>query len=388
MKKIGIVTSTRAEYGLLKPVIQKVQLDDELELLLWVTGTHLSKHWGLTCEEIEQDGFHIIDKVNIGLDEKFPLNPANAMSKTLVRFAEQFRFHHPDLIILLGDRYEIMAVACAATIMRIPLVHLDGGETTEGAFDEAFRHCITKMSQLHFTTTEKYRRRVIQLGEQPQMVYCVGSLGVEAIKSLELLCKKQLETDLHFHIDSMTLLITFHPVTLEQRTAEEQTRELLNAISDLQNCRVIFTKANADPEGDKINKLIEAYVKENQERMILFDSLGQIRYLSAMQYVGAVVGNSSSGIVEAPSFGIPTVDIGDRQKGRERAETVIHCAPKRSEIIQAIQDALTKGRVLCKNPYESEINPSEVIVSKVKEYLSKPSTLKKKFYDLDIAEKD
>ena len=385
MKKICVITGTRAEYGLLRPLIEKIENDNDLHLQLIVTGMHLSPEFGLTYREIDEDGYRIDEKTEILLSSDTPIGISKSMGLVLISFSEAYQRLKPDFIIVLGDRYEIFAAVSAACIAKIPVAHLHGGETTEGAFDEAFRHCITKMSYLHFTSTSEYRQRVIQLGEHPDRVFNVGAIGIENIKK-ELLSKEELEKKIGFKFEKNTILVTFHPVTLERNTSMEQFQNLLNAFDEIENLKIIFTKANSDTDGRIINKMIDEYVKTNKARAIGFTSMGQINYLSAMKYVDAVVGNSSSGIIEAPAFKIPTVNIGDRQKGRIQAETVINCKPIKNDIVSSLKKALSDDfkRVIrhAKNPY-GDGNVSNEIIRVIKKELSKKIKLKKEFYNID-----
>ncbi len=386
MKKVCIITATRAEYGLLIPIIHQVLEDKQLELQLVVTGTHLSSQHGLTYKEIQRDGFTINEKIDVQMNSDSQIGISKTMGLIMISFAECFKRLMPDMVIILGDRYEMMAIASVATVLKIPICHMYGGETTEGAFDEAFRHSITKMSYLHFTSTEAYRKRVIQLGEDPQRVFNVGATGVENIKKIRLLSKEQIEEQIHFRIDDKTLLVTFHPETLEKDTAEEQFKALLTAINELKECKVIFTNANADIDGNIINHLIKEYVINHEDKAISFSSLGQLRYLSVMKYVGAVVGNSSSGIIEAPSLGTPTVNIGDRQKGRIRANTVIDCLNNKESIVNAIYKALSKefkDKIKqIENPYEGKDTSTEIISIIKKHFTQNNVNLKKTFYNI------
>lgn len=385
MKKIAIVTGTRAEYGLLMPLIKRVADDPELELQLIATGMHLSPEFGLTVQHIEQDGFPIADKIEILLSSDSSIGISKSMGLAMISFSESLERLKPDMLVVLGDRFEIFAVTAAASVAKIPVAHLHGGETTEGAFDEAFRHSITKMSWLHFTSTEDYRRRVIQLGEDPARVFNVGAIGVENIREMDLMDRGQLERSLGVELKSPLLLVTFHPVTLEQNTSLGQFKALLEALESYTDGTIIFTKANSDTDGRIINKMIDQYVSDHKENVMAFTSMGQLRYLSAMSLADAVVGNSSSGIIEAPSFRIPTVNIGDRQKGRIQAPSVINCEPKAGDIRAALEKALSgefrSGLAEMVNPYgEGEV--SEKILAEIKRELSGPISLKKEFYDL------
>lgn len=387
MKKICIVTATRAEYGLLKPVIDKIYKSEMAELKLVVTGMHLSPEFGLTYKEIEEDGYPIDHKIEMLLSSDTPTGITKSMGIALIGFGDYFSVNRPDIVVILGDRYEMLMAAAAAMIARIPIAHLHGGEKTEGAVDEAIRHSITKMSHLHFTATEEYRRRVIQLGEQPEQVFNVGALGVENARKVCLLGKEELERQMGFHFSEPTVMVTYHPVTLEMLTAREQFADILSVIDSHKEISVIFTKANADTDGRIINQMIDEYVRENSDRCAVYTSLGQRRYLSALQYVDAVLGNSSSGLVEVPSFHIPTINIGDRQRGRVCAESVIHCRNTVREIEEALQTALSEEfRKKLKdmdNPYEKE-GTSDKIVEIIGNVLDNGIDMKKTFYDIDM----
>lgn len=386
MKRIGIMTGTRAEYGLLKPLMQEINKDNDLELYLIVSGMHLSPEFGMTYQEIEEDGFEINAKVEMLLSSDSPAGISKSIGLGVIGFADEFQRADLDMLILLGDRYEALSAAICAMVMRIPIAHLHGGELTEGAIDEGIRHSITKMSYLHFTSTEQYRNRVIQLGENPERVFYVGALGVENIKKINLMTKEELERSIHFEIDENTVIVTYHPVTLENNTVEEQFLNLLEVLDRNPKIRMIFTKANADTNGRIVNELIDKYAAQNSERTCAFVSLGQKRYLSALKYCRIVIGNSSSGIIEAPSFGKPIINIGDRQKGRICADSVINCGYTQQEIQQAMETALTEEfenkASNCRNPYEKE-NTAANIISVIKDYLLNDKIkLKKGFYDI------
>lgn len=386
MKRIGIMTGTRAEYGLLKSLMQEINKDNDLELYLIVSGMHLSPEFGMTYKEIEEDGFQINAKVEMLLSSDSPAGISKSIGLGVIGFADEFQRADLDMLILLGDRYEALSAAICALVMRIPIAHLHGGELTEGAIDEGIRHSITKMSYLHFTSTEQYRNRVIQLGENPERVFYMGALGVENIKKINLMTKEELERSIHFEIDENTVIVTYHPVTLENNTVEEQFLNLLEVLDRNPKIRMIFTKANADTNGRIVNELIDKYAAQNSERACAFVSLGQKRYLSALKYCRIVIGNSSSGIIEAPSFGKPIINIGDRQKGRICADSVINCGYTQQEIQQAMETALTKEfenkASNCRNPYEKE-NTAANIISVIKDYLLNDKIkLKKGFYDI------
>ncbi|MGY8817454.1 MAG: UDP-N-acetylglucosamine 2-epimerase, partial [Pseudomonadales bacterium] len=334
-RKICVITGTRAEYGLLRWVMQGLKDDSDLTLQIVVTGMHLSPEFGLTYREIEQDGFKVDHKVEMLVSSDTSVGIAKSMGLGMIGFADTLNKLKPDLILVLGDRFEIFAAVSAALVACIPIAHLHGGESTQGAFDEAFRHSITKMSHLHFVAAEEYRQRVIQLGEQPDRVFLVGGLGIDNIKRLKLLEREELEESLGIEFGQKNLLVTFHPATLELSNAKEQMDELLAALIELKNTKLIFTYPNADTEGRALIDLINQFVKQNSNAHS-FSSLGQLRYLSCVSLVDGVIGNSSSSLLEAPSFKKGSINIGDRQKGRIKADSVIDCAPNKNSISEAI----------------------------------------------------
>lgn len=386
MKKVCFVTATRAEYGLLRPIMLKIINEKSIELQIIATGMHLSPEFGSTYHDIENDGFNINEKVEIQMSSDTPIAISKTMGLAMISFSEVLTRLAPDLLVLLGDRYETFAIASSAVVLNIPIVHLYGGETTEGAIDEAFRHAITKMSYLHFTSTEQYRKRVIQLGESPNRVYNVGAIGVENIKTIDLLEQDELEKQIDFHLGKRSAVVTFHPVTLETSTAEEQFNTLLSVLDSDKDLNLIFTKANSDTDGRIINQMIDKYVANNVSRAIAFTSLGTLRYLSTLKYVDLVIGNSSSGIIEAPSFHVPTINIGDRQKGRIHGESVIDCIAEKISLERAIDKGLSKNFYeqikQAQNPYEKK-NTSSNIISIMKNFLlNEKIDLKKSFYDI------
>ena len=385
MRKICVVTSTRAEYGLLYWLLKEIEADSELKLQLIVTGMHLSPEFGLTYKEIEKE-FKIDKKIEILSGSHTSLDICAEMARVYEKFASALAELKPDILVLLGDRYEIFGVAGVASIMQIPIAHIHGGETTQGAFDEAFRHSITKMSHIHFAATNEYANRIVQLGEEPGRVFNVGGPGIENIKKLNLLSKEEFEKSIDFRLAKKNILITFHPVTLENRSAREQFVEILKAFDELEETNFIFTKANSDTDGDVINKMIDEYVRQNPQKAAAFVSLGQLRYLSAIKFVDIVLGNSSSGLLEVPSFKKATINIGDRQKGRARASSVIDVRPVKEEILAAIKRAYSKEfeQTLKDtiNPYDGG-NPSKKMVKILKE-IKLDGILKKKFYDIGI----
>lgn len=384
MKKIIILTATRAEYGLLAPIIKKLINTKQVDVRVVATGAHLSPEFGMTVKEIENDGVHVDKKIEILMSSDSSVGVSKAMGLALISFAEYFEEEQPDALMVLGDRYESLAVCSAALNARIPIIHLHGGEATEGLIDEAVRNAITKLSFLHFTSTEPYRNRVIQMGENPERVFNVGAMGVENALNTPLLRKDELERNLNCSLDRYAVL-TFHPVTLECQTAESQVKALMDAICDYPEMKFICTKANADMEGRVINKCIESY-SQKYDNIKLFDSLGIQRYLSALKYAEFVIGNSSSGIIEVPSFKIPTINIGDRQKGRIQAKSIINCSPNTESIKCAIDKAISqKYRLsLCDidNPYGRGDTSDKIVTISLDYLLNDKMKLQKKFYDL------
>jgi len=386
-RKICIVSGSRAEYGLLYWLMKEIQEDADLELQIIATGMHLSPEFGLTYRFIEHDGFKIDQKIEMLLSSDTPVGICKSMGLALISFSEAYLSLNPDIIVLLGDRFEILCAASAASVSNIPIAHLHGGETTVGAIDEAFRHSITKMSHLHFTSTEKYKQRVIQLGEHPDRVFNVGALGIENINKLQLFSREDLNKEIRFDFGVEYFLVTFHPATLENTTAGQQFQCLLEALTEIADKRFkfIFTKANADTEGRLINQMIDKYTNDHPDKAIAFNTMGQVQYLSALKHASVVVGNSSSGIIEAPSLRVPTVNIGDRQKGRLRAKSVVDCSPTKDAIIKALEQAVSpefqQSIQKMKNPYEKE-NAGYIIKETIK-YFCLEGILKKIFYDLN-----
>lgn len=381
--KIAVFTGTRADYGLLKPLIKRIFESQKDELCLFVSGMHLSPEFGWTYKEIENDGYPMAEKIEILLSSDSAIGIGKSMGLACISYVEALDRQRPDLVVILGDRFEALAMAQAAMVSRIPIAHISGGDVTMGQIDEAIRHSITKMSHLHFPSTEEYRKRVIQMGETPSMVHNVGALGVESALNLQLMDRDQLEKSLNFKFQSPTALLTFHPVTLENSTAKKQFESLLQALDQLPKLQVIFTKANADADGRVINQMIDDYT-QNNTRTLAFTSLGQLRYLSCLQFVDFVIGNSSSGITEVPSFKIPTVNIGDRQKGRIQAASIINCAPDEGSISEALQKALDpvfrKSLASVQNPYEQ--SGTSKAIFEIITATNLTSILKKPFYDL------
>ena len=380
-RKICVVTGSRAEYGQLFWLMKEIQNDPDLHLQVIATGAHLSPEFGMTYLQIEADGFRIDTKVEMLLSSDTPAGVGKSLGLGVIGFADALEYLRPDILVLLGDRYEILAAAQAAMLARVPIAHLHGGEVTEGAIDEAIRHSITKMAHLHFVANETYARRVRQLGENPEHIYNVGSPAVDFIKRMKPLSRDELEKVLGFRFKRKNLLVTFHPVTLDTQSAEHQFGELLAALDGLgKDYGIIFTKPNADVGGRAIIRLLDSYAADRPD-IRLFASLGQERYLSLVNQIDVVVGNSSSGLSEVPSFDKPTVNIGDRQKGRLQASSVINCVPERRAIGDAIARALAlscKGTV---NPY-GDGNSSIRIKDRLREIIAPRELLKKHFFDL------
>jgi UDP-N-acetylglucosamine 2-epimerase (non-hydrolysing)/GDP/UDP-N,N'-diacetylbacillosamine 2-epimerase (hydrolysing) len=379
-RKICVVTGSRADYGLLYWVMKSIQADSDLLLQVAVTGMHLSADFGLTARTVEADGFPISARI----DSLLPGDSAAAVAKSIGRgvigFADAFEQLEPDLVLLLGDRFEILAAAQAALVAKIPVAHIAGGDVTEGAFDDAIRHSITKMSHLHFVTNAAAESRVRQLGEDPRFIFNFGSPGLDTLVRTPLLPRPELEATLGFSLRPHNLLVTFHPATLDAAGSAAQLTELFHALDSLgPDFGVIFTKGNADTEGLTLNRLIGAYV-ETRPNCRLFDSLGQQKYLSVMKQVDALVGNSSSGLYEAPSLRKPAVNIGDRQKGRLRAASVIDCAPDAGAIERAIRDALVLDCSAVKNPY-GDGNSAPRIVAVLKSIEDPRRLVRKEFVD-------
>lgn len=383
-RKILVVTGTRAEYGLMRWIIQYLYDDPDIEFQLVVTGMHLSPEFGLTYKNILDDNFIIHKKVEMLLSSDTPIGLSKSMGLGMISFGEVYEELKPDIILVLGDRFEIFSAVAAAMVSRIPVAHIHGGEATEGVIDEPIRHSITKMSHIHFTATEEYKNRVIQLGEQLERVFNTGTPGLDNITNLKLLDLKSFEESINFEIGDNCFLVTFHPVTLEDGTSSYQFDELLSALDSFKKYKIIFTLPNADTDGRVLIEKIHRYTSLNSERAISFTSLGQVRYLSALKHVKMVIGNSSSGLTEVPSFKIPTINIGDRQKGRIKAESVIDCLPSTKEITEAIHKGLsdefqTKLN-LVENPYGSG-GASRRIVDILKS-IDLKGILKKEFYNL------
>jgi len=385
-RKICVVTGTRAEYGLLYWLMKEIETEQKLQLQIIVTGMHLSPEFGLTYQEIEKN-FKIDKKIEMLLSSDSSIGISKSMGLAQISFSDVYEELNPDIVVVLGDRFEVFSAVSSAMIGRIPIAHIHGGETTEGAFDEAIRHSISKMSHLHFTATREYQRRVIQLGEHPDKVFNVGGLGIDNIKQLKLLEREQFEESINFKLNKRNILVTFHPVTLDNFKAEEQFTELIGALNEIKDTNIIFTKANSDTGGRIINQMIDKFVAKNLHKSVAFTSLGQLRYLSALKYIDAVVGNSSSGLIEAPSFKIATINIGDRQKGRIKAASVIDCISKKEDILRALtisyEDNFKKLLSKVENPYGNGGASKKIM--KILKQVALEGLLKKSFYDLNIS---
>ncbi|ATF15923.1 UDP-N-acetylglucosamine 2-epimerase (hydrolyzing) [Brevibacillus brevis X23] len=385
-RKICIVTGTRAEYGLLYWLMKEIESDESFELQIVVTGMHLSPEFGLTYKLIEQDGFTIHEKIEMLLSSDTPVGIATSLGLGTIGFASAFDRLKPDIVVVLGDRFETMAAAQAAMIARIPIAHLYGGEITEGLIDEAIRHSITKMAHYHFVSTDSYRKRVIQLGEHPERVFNVGAIGLDNIRKMKLLTKIEFEKSIDFTLGELNFLVTYHPVTLDKIGPEETMVELFAALDDFPNAKVIFTKPNSDTDGRIISKMIDEYVSSNQKRSISFTSLGQLRYLSAIKHVDLVIGNSSSGIIEVPSFKKATINLGNRQRGRYRTDSIIDCDEQRSSIINAIQQGISKefqqNLQTLQSPYGEEYVSLKIL--EILRNVDYKDSLMKSFFDIGV----
>lgn len=386
MRKICVFTGTRAEYGLLYWLMKDIQSSQTLELQVLVSGMHLSPEFGETWKQIEQDGFAIDAKVEMLLSSNTETGVVKSMGLGTIGFADALDRLRPDALVVLGDRFETLAVVQAAHIMRIPIVHLHGGEITEGAFDDALRHAITKMSNWHFVAAEPYRKRVIQMGEESSTVFNAGAIGLDHLKRSPMMSLEELSANLKFNLRNTYMVVTYHPVTLLEESPVTSFKALLSALDQFPDYQIILTYPNADNGGRTIILLLEEYAQRQPERVLAIPSLGFKRYLSAISNASVVVGNSSSGIIEVPSFGIPTVNIGTRQLGRIAADSVLHCAPSTTEIAAALKKALTPEFAhVCKNtlnPY-GQGNVSSIIT---KELESRPVSIHKHFFDFEAQE--
>ena len=381
-KKVAVFTGTRAEYGLLFWLLKDIQADPDLQLQLLVSGMHLSPEFGETYQQIEQDGFQIDEKIEILLSSDSAVGIAKSMGLGILGFSDALARLAPEVLVILGDRFEALAAAQTAMILRIPVIHLHGGEITEGAYDDAIRHAITKLSYLHGTSTEAYRQRVIQLGEAPERVKNIGAIGLEHLKRAQLMDVPALSRSLDFSLNQPYFLVTYHPVTLGEEEPESSFQALLDALDAYPEYQVILTYPNADDGGRRIIPMLEAYAIANPQRVLAIPSLGQKRYLSAVRHASAIIGNSSSGIIEVPAFDVPTVNIGVRQQGRLAAKSVLNCLATKEEIEQTIKMAITKsykrGDEAIDNPY-GQGNSSAQVIAMIKSLHFEPC---KSFYDL------
>lgn len=380
-RKICFVTGSRADFGLLIWPMRAIRETAGLRLQLIATGMHLSPEFGTTIDNIRAEGFTVDDTVETLLSSDSGVGIAKSVGLGVIGFADAFTRLAPDLVVVLGDRYETFAAAQAAMFLRLPMAHLFGGDVTEGAIDESIRHAISKMSHLHFTSNADSTRRLAQLGEDPARIFTVGSSGIDSIKRLELMDRESIGREAGMALGERNALVTFHPVTVESNRSVGSLDELFAALSLLDPAfRLFFTLGNADAEGRALNKRIEAFVA-NRPNAIAVASLGQLRYISLMNQVDVIVGNSSSGLYEAPSLNIPSVDIGDRQKGRQRAASVFHAAPERQAISSAIAAALQRGRQPTVNPY-GDGEASRRIADRIAAVADFRSLLQKGFHDI------
>jgi len=387
-RRICVVTGTRAEYGLLYWLMREVQHDPNLHLQIVATGMHLSPEFGLTYQQIEDDGFLIDETVEMLMSSDSPVGIAKSIGVGTIGFADAFARLAPDIIVLLGDRFEILAAAQTAMVARIPIAHIHGGEATKGLIDDPIRHAITKMAQYHFVTAVPFHNRVIQMGEHPDRVFQTGAPGLDHLNRLDLLSQNDFEEAIDFALGDQSCIVTYHPVTLSQASPALPFKELLQALDAFPELNVVFTKSNADTYGRVINQMIDDYVREHPETACAFTSLGQQRYLSALHHVDVVVGNSSSGIIEAPAVPVPTVNLGDRQGGRLRAASVIDCEEKKRDIVDALEKALSpsfreKIRDVS-SPY-GDGHTAPHIKERLKSVPLGEDVLKKGFYDLDFS---
>ena len=384
-RKICIITGSRAEWGLFYPLAKAIKKEkNAFDLKIIATGSHLSGNYGMTGREIEKDGFSINRTVRMLLPGDTEDVIVNSVSLGIKGTAKALRALRPDAVFLLGDRFEIFAAAVAAYFLKIPICHIHGGEVTEGSMDDSLRHAITKMSHLHFTSADVYRKRVIQMGEEPKRVFNVGALGLDNIKNTDLLDRKRFEKKINFRLHKKNVMITFNPCTAEKKEATiGQFKALLKVVRGLRDTGVIFTKPNPDMYSNAIIGLIDGYVSGNRDRAVAFISMGRELYLSALQLMDVVAGNSSSGIIEVPSFGIPTVNVGKRQEGRIKPLSVIDAEGSAASIEKAFKKAFSAGFIKkckgVKNPYGSG-DAAKKIISVIKGYDF--SVCKKKFYNL------
>ncbi|MCL9775529.1 UDP-N-acetylglucosamine 2-epimerase [Vibrio methylphosphonaticus] len=387
MRKIAVFTGTRAEYGLLYWIIKGLAESTQAELQLYVGGMHLSPEFGKTINQIEADKFPVTEKLEFLLSSDTPVGIAKSMGLALIGAADALARTKPDLLLVLGDRFESMAICQAAMVAQVPIAHIHGGETTEGLIDEAVRHSITKMSHLHFTATEEYRQRVIQLGEQPSHVFNVGAPGIDSIKALKLLSRKALSESIDFDVtNTRFMVVTYHPVTLSRDGAVKDLEQLLEALRQYPDYKFLITYPNADTHGRSLIALLEEFKVELHGRVLLVQSLGQLRYLSALKHCDLVIGNSSSGLIEVPTFKVPTINIGNRQKGRLAGDTVINCDGDKTSILAAITESLSDSfRDKClqsQNPYGEGNSSNKILNTILTESLD--DLVYKSFFDIKL----
>ena len=387
LRRICVVTTSRADYGLLCGLMRAIREDEALELQVIATGMHLCPEFGLTFQNIEEDGFRIDRKIEMLLSADSDSAATKSIGVGLMAFADAFDSLRPEIVVVLGDRFELLSAAIAALMAKVPLAHIHGGETSQGAIDESVRHAITKMASLHFAATETYRQRIIQMGEDPRHVFAVGAPGLDAVHEVPLLTKEALESHLDFELRGVTAIVTYHAVTLERDTAEQQIENVLSALLE-ENVRAVFTKSNADTQGRTINKRIAGFCRDHPADYCLHDNLGQKVYLSCLRHLDLMIGNSSSGIIEAPSFRLPVVNVGDRQKGRIRAANVIDVGYSIASIVSGIKQATSSGWLDLitdmNNPYDiyGEQRVSAVIKDQLKIIVLGEALIKKRFYDI------
>lgn len=383
MTKICVVTGTRAEYGILSELMGRMRDSSEIELQIVATNMHLMPEYGMTVSEIIEDGFEVDWRVPMPLEGDSAKSTVKGMAAGLDGFAEAFDALKPDMVMILGDRYEMLMVASAALIFRIPVIHLHGGEITEGAYDDSIRHAITKLSTWHFTATERYRKRVIQMGEDPERVFCSGSPATDGITRFATMSLPELEESIGFELGEDFLLCTFHPVTTQPGDEERQTAALLNAL-DQRDEKVLFTMPNSDTGGRRVAEMIAGWTSAHPGRAIAVTSLGRKRYYSALAHCGAVIGNSSSGLIEAPSFGVPTLNIGDRQRGRDRGNTVIDCKAEEGEITVGLQKVMSQEfRSFCRNHGENPYHREGTVDYIMEKILTFNPAQQKSFHDIE-----
>lgn len=385
-RKIAVVTGTRAEYGLLYGVIKRLHNDSKCKFQLIVTGTHLCSEFGLTVKEIKKDKFPISGKVNMQLVSDTETAIATSMGTGMIGFAKTYAKLKPDIIVVLGDRFEILSAVAAAVPFKIPVAHIHGGESTQGAIDELIRHAITKMSHIHFTSTEEYRKRVIQMGEKPERVFCVGAPGLDNISKLGIMNKKELFNLLEIPQNRKVGVVTYHPVTLGKDNHIDQINQVLKAMKLFNNIFWVITSSNADTGGRGIIRTIKKFVSKNPDIAKCFISLGHQRYMSLLKHAHVMVGNSSSGLIEAPHFKLPVVNIGDRQRGRIKAKNIIDASECKENVIKkaidkALSDSFLRSLKNLKNPYWHK-GANKSIINKLKMICLDENLIKKEFYDL------